>query len=150
VDGGQYLQFLEHFRRTTFITQADVARTMGVSQSSVSSLLKGTKGSRMSTIQRVGRALGLPPTIWLQPFTLEQLLMVLECTPDISWDDVPPIPWIATTCWRNRGMRPSVRPVRQFEPDSHDRALWESVQNRPRQPAMRVVRTPFPTGGLGW
>lgn len=69
-DRARMLATLVYLRDSQKITQADVARRMGVSQSSVSELEHGWQEGRdssLSTIQRYARAIGVEVRLWVEP-----------------------------------------------------------------------------------
>lgn len=69
-DRARMFATLVHLRSSQGITQADVARRMGVTQATISELESGWQEGRdssASTVQRYARAIGVELRMWIEP-----------------------------------------------------------------------------------
>ena len=87
VDSGTLGQPFKRRRLTLGLTQAELARRIGTTQSYIAAVERGDRETRWSTVLEIGRALELEPMLIARE-RLPAVEAVLHLTPE---DDVPPL-----------------------------------------------------------
>ena len=87
VDSGTLGQALKRRRLGLRLTQAELARRIGTTQSYIAAVERGDRETRWSTVLEIARALELEPTL-VPRERLPAVEAVLHLSPE---DDVPPL-----------------------------------------------------------